>query len=122
MLRLVEVLIEGIGWMNRLISLRRVFACILEYDFGTAYSDQHSIRETASWKSFTRVLWHKLRNIVSSSMDDHPAIIFTVVLRNLLTLQLLLFGLFLVVMVHRDGKIGGATRLVGSSTQMRKFV
>lgn len=56
MLRLVQVLVECVWWVNRLICLGGVLASVLEDNLGA-----------------TGVLWHELCDIVGASVNNNPA-------------------------------------------------
>lgn len=70
-LALVEVLVERVGRVDGFVFLRCILAGVLQDDLGPA-----------------GVLGHELGDIVGAAVDDHPAVVFVVVLRDLLAREL----------------------------------
>ena len=72
MFGLVEILVERVGWMNRVIGLSRILASPSEDDVFAS-----------------RMLFLELCYIICFAVNDYPTVLVMVVFRYLLTPQLL---------------------------------
>jgi hypothetical protein len=96
MLRLVQVLVEGVRWVDRFVLFGRIFASILQDDLGTTW-----------------MLGEELGDVVGAAVDNDPARFSVVVLCDLFARKLHRLGIVAAAIHGGNGVTGSDTRSIG---------